>query len=59
MTKTPCYNCEKREAGCHAICEEYKAWKSAHTERVKANTYAYNEQYNAYLTVRKNKRPKR
>lgn len=23
--KTVCYGCEKREAGCHAKCEEYKA----------------------------------
>ena len=22
--KTVCYGCEKREAGCHAKCEEYK-----------------------------------
>ena len=33
FNKTPagsgqCYGCEKREVGCHARCEEYKAYKA-------------------------------
>ena len=29
MVKTePCFNCEKRYVGCHADCEDYKAWKA-------------------------------
>ena len=25
--QTPCYQCKKRCAGCHAVCGEYRAWK--------------------------------
>ncbi len=28
----PCKGCEKREIGCHAICEEYKTWRALKDE---------------------------
>ena len=27
--KAPCLNCEKREVGCHAICEKYQEFFEA------------------------------
>lgn len=32
MKTAPCKDCQKRELGCHATCEEYLAY---HAERVK------------------------
>lgn len=26
--KCPCKECDKRTVGCHAVCEEYKAFRS-------------------------------
>lgn len=31
--KSPCYNCQKREIGCHGICEEYKAYSNKINKR--------------------------
>lgn len=30
MTKSPCYNCNKRSVGCHATCSDYLEWKEIH-----------------------------
>ena len=31
----PCYGCERRRVGCHADCEEYKAY-NAEREAIRA-----------------------
>ena len=31
----PCRNCQKRNAGCHAVCEEYKDWRKNKDEKHK------------------------
>jgi hypothetical protein len=39
----PCKGCEQRRAGCHALCELYKAWsekRTAEIRRVMAAKYA-------------------
>lgn len=28
-----CFGCEKRHVGCHAECEDYKAWKAEHDKK--------------------------
>lgn len=30
---SPCKDCESRNIGCHASCDNYKSWKSAERER--------------------------
>lgn len=30
--KSPCMICEKREIGCHAVCEDYAAYRAALNE---------------------------
>lgn len=27
MAKDGCYNCSKRQVGCHSVCETYKAYR--------------------------------
>lgn len=34
-----CFGCEKRYVGCHAECEDYKAWKEEH-EQIRAIEFA-------------------
>lgn len=29
--KNPCYKCEKRQPGCHSVCENYADWKKKYT----------------------------
>ncbi len=29
LKKQPCYQCSKREPGCHGSCKEYKDWTAA------------------------------
>ncbi|WP_130806496.1 hypothetical protein [Senegalia massiliensis] len=44
--KNCCYNCTKREIGCHSTCEEYKEWKA----KKKASTsYKRDKEYHQYL----------
>lgn len=31
--KVPCYNCEKRNAQCHASCEAYKEYRREYNEK--------------------------
>lgn len=26
--KSPCYNCEERQVGCHSTCESYKTFRA-------------------------------
>ena len=32
MNRTPCKDCRKREIGCHAVCEEYLAFREERTK---------------------------
>jgi hypothetical protein len=50
-TKSPCYGCENRQAGCHAECEDYIQYKAIHDEEIE--TIRANKQKNArqhYMT---------
>lgn len=33
--KAPCYECENREVGCHATCQEYKEFQAENEEEKK------------------------
>lgn len=33
-TKSPCYGCENRSSGCHAVCEAYAKYQEKHAEEV-------------------------
>ena len=33
MKNSPCYHCESRKSGCHAVCEKYAVWKSNHEKQ--------------------------
>ena len=35
---TPCYECPRRWAECHVVCEEYATWNAAH---IRARDEAY------------------
>ena len=35
MKHNSCYNCTKREIGCHDKCEEYADWKTEHDDLMK------------------------
>ena len=49
----PCHldgnNCDRREVGCHAVCEDYKKWKAEldakneHKRKEKAKTQTMSE----------------
>lgn len=32
-SSVPCYNCERRSAGCHSSCESYKEYRDKMTEK--------------------------
>ena len=32
MMKPPCYGCNNRDMGCHALCDAYKIWAAARAE---------------------------
>lgn len=32
MRAAPCYGCPDRRTGCHAACEKYRDWDTAHKE---------------------------
>ena len=34
--KPPCFNCKKRQAGCHAQCERYQKWSEERQTKTKA-----------------------
>ena len=38
----PCMKCEERQAGCHANCEKYKAWKAEYDTKAEAIKTARN-----------------
>lgn len=38
---TPCFNCPNRSAGCHAVCDDYKAYEAKRKEIRIANLAAY------------------
>ena len=45
--KHPCYKCEKRVVGCHAICEDYKAY-TEERQKVKSAREAYKNNVASY-----------
>lgn len=46
-----CKGCEKREVGCHAKCEDYKAYRQVIEEKrqAKAEAMAKDNQHRGYL----------
>jgi hypothetical protein len=38
----PCHDCESRHSGCHAECEDYRAWSEKH-EADKARARKFDE----------------
>lgn len=42
--KCPCRDCSERTVGCHATCENYKAWKEE-TDRVNENVREKKKNY--------------
>ena len=40
----PCYGCLRRNAKCHAKCENYRAWKTAVDENKKAQNQKRREE---------------
>lgn len=50
----PCQNCEKREVGCHAACDAYKAYKVEAAAFNKAqNRRRVVDEYFAHQVVRR------
>lgn len=37
MGQAPCKDCERRHIGCHAQCDDYKAWREEQDRKVEAN----------------------
>ena len=53
MAEAPCRNCASRAVGCHAGCEEYKAYDAARKEECEARRVACLE---ATTSLRNHKR---
>ena len=50
----PCYGCGRRQAGCHASCPDYQAFR-ADRERISKMKMAENESRQAYFRPRNKK----
>ena len=58
--KTPCYECEERQAGCHAKCEKYASWKTEYnaksdSERAMRAMFLYDARQQILPSSTKNK----
>lgn len=53
----PCQECEKRNVGCHTVCQEYKNWRKSkdkkHKEYLEKNRANY--EYECYIKSRQSK----
>ena len=61
--KAPCYGCADRRIGCHADCEQYKAFRAERDEAIaqrvsKADVYHSNGYWRNLLAQQKRRKEK-
>lgn len=52
-TNSPCYQCDRRQSGCHATCEQYIDFQDIHDKEVKQirkNKDEYNKCRTGYMS---------
>jgi len=47
-----CRNCDKRQVGCHAKCEDYKKWTKWHKEQTKLVARGNRKQRDYFYTTK-------